>query len=80
MMKIKRQTLKKSNGKMMVLVVLVVPQIIQKLKMIPQIHPSNLAQNKTKNQKRSSELLLMKMVMIEVKAASLTTVISLKHL
>jgi hypothetical protein len=42
MMKIKHQTLKKLNGKMMVVVV---PQIIQKLKMIPQIHPSNLAQN-----------------------------------
>jgi hypothetical protein len=33
-----------------------------------------------KNQTRSSELLLMKMLKIEVKAASLTTVVSLKHL
>jgi hypothetical protein len=33
-----------------------------------------------KNQKRSSELLLLKMLMIEVKVASLTTVISLKQL
>jgi hypothetical protein len=33
-----------------------------------------------KNQKKSSELLMLKMMMIEVKAASLTTVISLKHL
>jgi hypothetical protein len=32
------------------------------------------------NQKRSSELLLMKKLMTEVKAASLTTVVSLKHL
>ncbi len=42
MMKIKSQTLKKLNGKMMVLVV---PQIIQKSKMIPQIHLSNLVRN-----------------------------------
>jgi hypothetical protein len=53
---------------------------IQKLKMIPEVHPSNLAQNTLKNQKRSSQLLLKKMLMIGVKAASLTTVISLKHL
>jgi hypothetical protein len=33
-----------------------------------------------KNQTRSSELLPLKMVMIEVKVASLTTVISLKYL
>ncbi len=33
-----------------------------------------------KNQKRHSELLLLKMLMIEVKAANLTTVVSLKHL
>ncbi len=33
-----------------------------------------------KNQTRSSELLLMKTLKIEVKAASLTTVVSLKHL
>ncbi len=60
--------------------VLVFPQIIQKSKMIPQIHPSNLAQTHKKNQKRNSQLPLMKMLMIEVKAASLTTVVSLKHL
>jgi hypothetical protein len=36
--KIKRQTLKKLNGMMMVLVV---PQIHQKLNMTPQIHPSS---------------------------------------
>ncbi len=45
MMKIKHQTLKNLNGMMMVVVV---PQIIQKWKMIPQIHPSNLAQNTSK--------------------------------
>ncbi len=33
-----------------------------------------------KNQTKSSELLILKMMMIEVKAASLTTVVSLKHL
>jgi hypothetical protein len=33
-----------------------------------------------KNQNRNSELLLLKMLMIEVKAASLTPVVSLKHL
>jgi hypothetical protein len=33
-----------------------------------------------KNQTRSSELLLLKMMMIEVKVASLTTVVSLKYL
>jgi hypothetical protein len=33
-----------------------------------------------KNQTKSSELLVSKMMMIEVKAASLTTVVSLKHL
>jgi hypothetical protein len=32
-----------------------------------------------KNQTKSSELLMLKMMMIEVKAASLTTVVSLKH-
>jgi hypothetical protein len=37
-MKIKHQTLKKSNGMMMGMMV---PQIIQKWKMIPQIHLSN---------------------------------------
>jgi hypothetical protein len=38
------------------------------------------AKHMKKNKTRSSELLLMKMLKIEVKAASLTTVISLKHL
>ncbi len=33
-----------------------------------------------KNQTKSSELLMFKMMMIEVKAPSLTTVVSLKHL
>ncbi len=33
-----------------------------------------------KNQIKSSELLMLKMMMIEVKAASLTTVVSLKHI
>ena len=33
-----------------------------------------------KNQRKSSELLLLKMMIIEVKTASLTTVVSLKHL
>jgi hypothetical protein len=33
-----------------------------------------------KNQTKSSELLMLKMMMIEVKAASLTTAVSLKHL
>ncbi len=33
-----------------------------------------------KNQRRNSELLLLKMLMIEVEAVSLTTVVSLKHL
>jgi hypothetical protein len=33
-----------------------------------------------KKQAKSSESLLLKMMMIEVKAASLTTVVSLKHL
>ncbi len=33
-----------------------------------------------KNQAKISELLMLKMMMIEVKAASLTTVVSLKHL
>ena len=42
------------------------------------IKPS--AKHIKKNQKRSLELLLRKMLMIEVKAASLTTVVSLKHL
>jgi hypothetical protein len=39
MMKIKHQTQKKLNGMMMVMVV---TEIIQKLNMIPQIHPPNL--------------------------------------
>ncbi len=38
MVMIKHQTLKKSNGMMMVMVV---TEIIQELKLIPQIHPSN---------------------------------------
>jgi hypothetical protein len=33
-----------------------------------------------KNQTKSSELLMLKIIMIEVKAASLTTFVSLKHL
>jgi hypothetical protein len=55
-------------------------KIIQKWKMIPQIHLSNLVQNKSKqNQTKRLELLLLKKMMIVVKGASLTTVISLKH-
>jgi hypothetical protein len=42
MVMIKRQTLKKLNGMMMMMEV---TEIIQKLKMIPQIHPSNLPGN-----------------------------------
>ncbi len=70
---IKRQTLKKSNEMMMVMEA---TEIIQKLEMIPpQIHLSNLPGNTWgKNQTKSSELLMLKMMMIEV-----TAVVSLNH-
>jgi hypothetical protein len=45
------------------------------------IHPSNNAQNTSiKNQKRSSQFLLIRILRTKVKAMSLATAISLKHL
>ncbi len=56
-------------------------QTMKKLNMIPQIHPSNLAQNTSKKyQKASSQFLLMKILMKKKKATSLATAVSLKHL
>jgi hypothetical protein len=49
MVKINYQTLEKLNGMMMVAAF---PQIIQKWKMIPWIHLSNLAQNTFKKSKK----------------------------
>jgi hypothetical protein len=50
-----------------------------KWKMIPQIHLSKVQNTSKQNQIKSLELLLLKMMMIVVKAANLTTVVSLKH-
>ena len=63
------------------MIVTVVTEIIQKWKMSSQIHLSNLAWNTSKKIKQElQKCFWLKMMMMEVKVASLTKVVSLKYL